>query len=351
MTSMHKERIFDLDRAKGLGIFLVVLGHIVARDNPLGVEWYPILKERIYLFHMPFFMFVSGAIAGYAWKPVNSISEYGTFVKKRAERLLPAYLLFAFIVFAGKLAAQSLTPHVDNPVKNLWSFFDVILTPYQSFSGFLWFVFVLFLLYAMLPALLYASKNKAIILLPAAALLQFIPATPYFGIYSFREYLFVFLLGFFVMRSDDAGNKYYDTLTKHLDRWWLLWAGALVGGLIATHESLWGDFLHLGNHDDFKPYKILFGMLSIPALLGLVRSPAFTRSELLLTFGKYTFAIYLMNTMAIGAVKAVLFKVAPWDGLNFFWYAPLLLVSGIVLPILAKKYAINRLPYLEKITN
>jgi fucose 4-O-acetylase-like acetyltransferase len=348
---MSRERVFDLDRAKGLGIFLVVLGHIVARENPLGVDWYPILKERIYLFHMPFFMFVSGAIAGYAWKPLNSLSEYGIFVKKRTERLLPAYFIFAFIVFAGKLTAQRLTPNIDNPVKSIWSFFDVILTPYQSFSGYLWFVFVLFLLYAALPILLYATKNKATILLPAAALLQFIPATDYFGIYSFREYLFVFLLGFFIMRTDKTGNKYYDTLTKHLDRWWLLWCALFVGGLISTHSSLWGDLLSLGSPDNFKPYKILFGLLSIPALLGLVRSTAFARSEMLLTFGKYTFAIYLMNTMAIGFIKAILFKVAPWDGFNFFWYAPTLLAAGIFLPIAAKKYLIKRFPYFDKITN
>jgi fucose 4-O-acetylase-like acetyltransferase len=122
-----RERLFDLDRAKGLGIFLVVLGHIVARDNPLGVSWYAALKTQIYLFHMPFFMFVSGAIAGYAWKPLTSWKEYGTFVKKRAERLLPAYFLFALIVFVGKVLAQKMAGHVDNPVTSLWSFFDVVL--------------------------------------------------------------------------------------------------------------------------------------------------------------------------------------------------------------------------------
>ncbi len=356
---MSRERLFDLDRAKGLGIFLVVLGHIVARENPVGVEWYPILKDRIYLFHMPFFMFVSGAIAGYAWKNINTWSEYGVFVKKRAERLLPAYFLFALLVFVGKLAAQSVTPHVDNPVKSVWSFFDVVLMPYQSFSGYLWFVFVLFLLYAALPGLLFLSRQKAMLLLLGAGVIQFLPATPYFGIYSFREYLFVFFLGFFLMKPQQNGQKAYDIFVGHLDKWWGVWFALFLFGLIFTYQTPWADTHWFGfwgmnvlsQFSGFNPDKVVFGLLSIPALLGFVRSPFCRNSNLLLILGGYTFSIYLMNTMAIGFVKAVLFKIAPWDGYNFFWYAPLLLLAGVVIPIVAKKYVITRIAYLDKITN
>jgi fucose 4-O-acetylase-like acetyltransferase len=56
-------RRLDLDRAKGLAIVLVVLGHVVARDQPPGVEWYEPFRYAIYRFHMPFFLYLSGTVS------------------------------------------------------------------------------------------------------------------------------------------------------------------------------------------------------------------------------------------------------------------------------------------------
>ncbi len=215
----------------------------------------------------------------------------------------------------------------------------------------MWFVFVLFLLYAALPILLYMFRGKVLVLLLLTALLQFLPATEYFAIYSFREYLFVFLLGFFVFRPQEDERKYYFFLVKHLDRWWMFWCVLFIFGLISTHESVWGDILGFGNPENFSPYKIIFGLLSVPALLGLVRSSVFNCSDMLLMLGKYTFSIYLMNTIVIGLVKVVFFRIISWDGVNFLWYAPMLLVSGLFVPIAVKKYVLKRFAYLDKITN
>jgi fucose 4-O-acetylase-like acetyltransferase len=346
-----RERLYELDRAKGLGIFLVVLGHIVARQYPAGVEWYPALKTQIYLFHMPFFMFVSGAIAGHAWKPIESAASYFLFIKSRAQRLLPAYFLFAFIVFLGKLGAQRTGSHVDNPIESAWRFFDVIVSPIQSFSGFLWFVYVLFLLYAALPLCALLGKKSKIGILAFAAIFQFFPVTHYLGLAQFKEYLFIFLLGFFAMAKNEAGGAMYSRIILHTKAWWPAWLAVFCVGLVVTHNSVLGDVFQFGEHESFRPYKILFGLLSIPALMGLVQSPLLGSSNLLLTFGTYTFAIYLMNTMAIGAVKAILLRFVPWDGANFYGYAPVLLLAGLFLPILAKKLIFKRIPYLDRITN
>ena len=53
----------DIDRAKGLAILLVVFGHIVARSDPLNVNWYEPLRRAVYAFHMPFFLYLSGIVA------------------------------------------------------------------------------------------------------------------------------------------------------------------------------------------------------------------------------------------------------------------------------------------------
>ena len=63
--SGRSPRVFldDVGRAKGLGIILVVVGHLAARQIPEGNEWYRLLKLGIYQFHMPFFMYLSGLVA------------------------------------------------------------------------------------------------------------------------------------------------------------------------------------------------------------------------------------------------------------------------------------------------
>ena len=57
-----RARRLDLYRAKGIAILLVVLGHIVAREQPPGVEWYEPFRYAIYRFHMPFFLYLSGTV-------------------------------------------------------------------------------------------------------------------------------------------------------------------------------------------------------------------------------------------------------------------------------------------------
>lgn len=50
------KRIEYLDYAKGIGIILVVLGHILIKGN---------IKIYIYSFHMPLFFIISGYLFNY----------------------------------------------------------------------------------------------------------------------------------------------------------------------------------------------------------------------------------------------------------------------------------------------
>jgi len=92
-------------------------------------------------------------------------------------------------------------------------------------------------------------------------------------------------------------------------------------------------------------------LLSIPALHGLCRLPRWRSSSWLLLFGKYTFAIYLMNTMVIGLEKGLLERFHLWTGLLFVFFGPLLLLSGVFVPILLKIYVFPKIPILDRITS
>ncbi len=304
-------RLEAIDKLKGLAIFLVVLGHLVAREPPEGNAWYVVLRDTIYLFHMPLFMFLSGLILGYSRKPISDWPSYGKYLAGKFKRLMPAYFFFSAVVFFGKLfAAQFL--HVDNAPESWLSYFDVIIDPLGSYSAFLWYIQVLFLFYAIAPLGYYLTGQRIHFLLPLCLLLHFVPLPNWFGLSSLGEYAFVFCLG---CLAGEHYPQYVAWLKRHGAITVPIFLIALLGA------TSWGI------------PKLVLGLLSIPACHLLCGLWAKDRWQIWSTLGYYTFSIYLMNTLFIGLTKSVLLKFSNWDGNNFIWFAPLLLLAGLAGPI------------------
>lgn len=309
------QRLDAIDKLKGLAILLVVIGHIVAREAPAGNDWYVALKDTIYLFHMPLFMFLSGLILAYSRKPITSLAGYRRFVSGKCKRLMPAYLLFSLVVFAGKILAGRFV-HVDNTPESWLNYFDVVINPLGSYCAYLWYIQVLFLFYLIMPLGYYATRQRIQWLLPWCLILHFVPLPGFLGLSSFGEYAFVFCLGC-------VAGDHYPAYSKWVSRHGAMFMIPFLIALMVA--STWGI------------PKLLLGLLSIPACHVLVGLWAKDHGKVWTTMGNYTFPIYLMNTLYIGVAKAVLFKFANWDGVNFFWFAPILLLAGVVGPIVTYK--------------
>lgn len=322
-------RFPDIERAKGLAILLVVFGHVVAREAPAGNEWYTTSKHAVYSFHMAFFMFLSGLVFFMRAAPVASLQEYAVSVRKRFMRLMPAYFLFAGLVLAAKWGAQSFL-HVDNPVAGFSSLIDIVLFPMQSVSAFLWYIYVLFLFSIAGVALLTFSQGRIWPLVAVGIVLQFVPTIHFLGLGQFTKYFLFFALG-------GAAVRGWEMYTGWVDRLWgialILFAIVLTTGFYVGQA--W----------------IIAALLSIPALHGLCRRE-FPGSRILVFVGGMTFAIYLMNTLAIGFTKAVLLKFVSWDGANFLLlYFPLLMLAGVLIPVALKKFVFPRIGWLDRITS
>ena len=82
MDAISVKRIEWVDVAKGIGIFLVVLGHTSAQ-----------LRNLIYGFHMPLFFFLSGVVFN---KEKYSIKG---FVKSRFNSLILPYIFFYVLTY------------------------------------------------------------------------------------------------------------------------------------------------------------------------------------------------------------------------------------------------------------
>ncbi|HKM61595.1 MAG TPA: acyltransferase family protein [Acidisphaera sp.] len=192
-----------------------------------------------------------------------------------------------------------------------------------------WYLAVLFVYAAALPGLLRATGGR---LAPVAALavLLFVAPLPAVAYLDRVGTYFVFFV------AGVAGARGGEAWRRFLDRWSGVSLAAFGLALLAMQCGVFGDASALGWPGwPYKAYLLGFGLLSIPALHGLVRSPLLYRSGLLLRLGGDCLAIYLLNTLMIGAAKAAILSVVPWDGANFLPVSMLLMAAGLSGPVAA----------------
>jgi fucose 4-O-acetylase-like acetyltransferase len=322
-------RLPDIDQAKGLAIVLVVFGHIVARGlKPIGADWYFVTVHHLYSFHMAFFFFLSGFVYFHRAQMPKTLPEYLQDARKRFMRFAPAYFLLAAVVLIGKYLAQSVV-HVDRRVS-----FDVaelsalVLYPTESYVSFLWFIVVLYLIYLLVPLVFHLARQRAWMATCIAFALFWIPLGKVLALHQVGRYTLFFVLGS-LAATNLAGYR------RLIDHWLPLWLAAFATVLVCL---------------PLEWLPLPAGLLSIPALHGLVRRLPRVAGPALALLGSMVLPIYLLNTLAIGTAKAIALKFVPWDGGNFLMFAPLLTGAGLLIPIAVKKLVFSRIPALDRIT-
>jgi fucose 4-O-acetylase-like acetyltransferase len=323
----------DVERATGLAIALVVVGHLHTGSLPAGAQWYESLKSILYTFHMPFFMFLSGLIMGYSYRPVTGASQWRRFVLAKGERLLFPLLLFGVTIIVGKQIFADFI-YIDNVHSGfLDSMRSLMIYPDRSPAGSLWYVYVLFQFYLLFTAIRTVSGTTRA-WLPVAALAVY-PLQPghLFMANSLCEFAFFFAFGMFAA-------DHYERWVRLIDRFRIACIAVFVVALSFVPAVF-----------DERTSKLIVGAASIPALHALVRGSLFEKSSVLELLGRYSFAIYLMNTIAIGLVKGLAITALGLTGLVFTAMAPVAIAAGIVLPILVKSRLFVHVPWLDRLTD
>lgn len=127
-------RIEYIDKLKGFGIFLVVLGHIIQYNmDDFGNNS---VFKAIYSFHMPFFFFLSGYIANKTTK-IEVPKDSFNFLRKKAISLLIPFFSWALVFrycftaeanYSIQVLIETLTNQLINP--GLWfllSLFEIMV--------------------------------------------------------------------------------------------------------------------------------------------------------------------------------------------------------------------------------
>lgn len=327
-----KQRFSYVDRTKGLAILLVVLGHLIARETPPGpsVDWYLILKDLIYTFHMPLFIAVSGLVYGLNWRPGATVAEDLADARSRVMRLLPAYLLMGLLVFVGKLAFQSFTPAVDNEVEGAAELLTLLLKPTASFCSFLWYIYALAVLYIMFPLAFRSIRGRVFWLLPLALAFWWLPTSKWLAWELLQDLTVFFVIGV-------IGGQHHEVAQRWLG---LLWLPALILFLVLLPAGADGDPIA----------RWTVAALSIIAVPGLMRATQSWRLGLFDTLGRYTLIIYLTNTIFIGLVKVAAFHLGIWHASQFPLVAVVMASVAIGGSMLLKRHLLPLVPPLDRIT-
>lgn len=334
---MHERRA-DIEAVKGLAILLVVFGHLVARQDPAGVGWYEPLRRAVYAFHMPLFLYLSGLVAVQSGFLAQRRAALPRLAGRRARRLLVPFFGLGLLTVFGKCALAGVL-HVDNVPAGLGAgMLDLLWHTGRSPALSVWYLFVLFTMSLACVALLDGALYRIRWLLAGALVLFWLPFPAY--VYLDRIFTFApfFLLGTLAAYSGPRWEVW-------MDRAWP-WMLAVFGGCLVAVAVLPG-----GNIIAQKTVLLLVGSISLPAIHGGVRHlPSTGLQQTFLLLGRYSFMIYLFNTLFIGLTKGLLLRVCSWNGGHFPLFAAVLMSAGLLGPMAVKYYAFTRIKFLDRLT-
>lgn len=313
---MKSERKHYLDNIRWLTVVIVVLYHVIYMysgiDNPgvvgkitnLDVQYYDVFQYAVY----PWFMMLLFMVAGISSKLYLDGHSEKEFSKSRTTKLLvPSTIgLFAFGFLQGYVnttLAGALGDLSNLPIIVRYLIFVV------SGIGVLWFIQELWLNSMVLLLIRKIEKGR---LLAACGklsertalvfvLLLFIPTfgaaqilnTPVICVYRIGLYLFVFLLGYFVLSQD--------AVIEALKRWFLVFAIPALGLGIAFCKIYFGQIY--ANNPVYRTLLfVAFGYFASMAILGGMARYGNSCNSFTAWMSKRSFGLYLFHYLGISVV-------------------------------------------------
>lgn len=326
-----KNRYTEVDIARGIGIFFVVLGHAI-KQTGVSATWIRILTYIIYSFHMPLFFCLSGFVSAKILQ--MNRQERKRFTFSRARRLLVPYFTVGLIYIPVKLAlsGSAIKPFT---VKDIWK-----LLIGQNPDVSLWFLYILFLI-ELISALLVNTYNFRSIWYGSF----FLSVAIYWANLDIRtpKYLFFFLMGIWVrLKFEDSRKAGYEDAMDGQDLLAFLALVTDIAAIIFLYRttitvtmmltSLCGIYLVL-----WISSRLVYN------IDGEKKEPGrFTR--ILLLLGLFSMDIYILHEPVMTAVRLVL-----WDrlGLQYILCTAVIFFSALCLPIPISKWIIRKIKPLR----
>lgn len=309
-------RHLEIDRAKGLGIILVVWGHlasVIAISSPL---WFLISVSVIYSFHMPLFMYLSGFVYFACEQHLRFFKNPLHFLYKRADRLLVPFLSFGILIVLGKFIFGRFATIPDPVQFPITGIISVITNATGNPSASIWYLLVLFCYSILTPLFWRFCKKSIYILLFFGAALQIPSITEAFYLDRIFGYFLFFVLGGLVALKKDT---LLEVFRKFFPVFFIFFV-AICARFFDHEFSL-----------------LICGIVSFPAIHGLFLQPVFSAEHFFLNIGKNSMVIYLLNTIVLGVCGVLLLILSPGQDYAFVPFGFLIFLAGTLIPIVFKE--------------
>ena len=269
-----------MDRARGIGIILVILGHVIVSSTDAGQisasgPWGTV-KYFIYSGHMPLFMVLAGLF-------ISKRVEKGPskFLRSSATTVVWPYVVWGSAI----LLASALAGDLRNPVALPEPGLSLLWTP----IAWMWFLYALFVFHAVSVLARGNPWAMTIFWLFGCVAARLFELGPFFG--QLLHFFVLFVLGVILGRSTARDLRNFSALGAAL---LLVAAMTLASAALAQGWPNWTTAT--------IPAEVLaaFGLCAVSTL------PMGSAGPLLQYFGKRSLALYVSHFFFITAMRIVL---------------------------------------------
>lgn len=309
---MYDTRIDWLDRAKGIGIILVVFGHVLIGlsnsniiDNKIAEGT---LRSIIYSFHMPLFFLLAGTLFFGALQRQSSSQIFAN----KLDILIYPYLVWSILQGGIELVLVS----QKNNGLQLSEVLSLLWQPRAHF----WFLYELFIFSIICSFCCRRSWQTVVIAIVALCLYCSGDWGNSINIIRYFKHNFLFFVIGILAAPLILSLKFSH---RALATVFILF----IFSQFIFHETLQLYFL------DKSLLSLMLALLGCLFIFGLAQiAPHSKPAQLLSLLGKHSLAIYLIHVIALAAVRILLMRVFGID--DWLLHLTIGTIAGITLPLL-----------------
>ncbi len=311
-----------VDYAKGIGIILVVIGHVNRGLDSSGVylsnSFFKLFDSIIYSFHMPLFFFLSGIFF------IKSIEKKNKsdFIIKKIETIAYPYAVWSV---AQGLVAVALSKFTNSrtDITSVFSF------PFHPIAQF-WFLYALFMIF-MVSCLIY-NKNNFTSFLPAMVLMAFIIYiySDSMGDFLHIDFITKNIVFFFAGSLLSTANSIIYPVHKSI----VVLLTASIAFILIQYKFHFVDGMF---YDEIGISTFSVAMVSIVFVFSISLVLSHVGFEPLRKIGEYSMIIFLVHILAGSGSRIILSKVFGISN----WYIHIVIgtIVGVVAPVVFYKIA------------
>ncbi|HDZ1501741.1 TPA: acyltransferase, partial [Klebsiella pneumoniae] len=318
-----------VDYAKGIGILLVVFGHVNRGLQAAGIimpsKLYHLVDSIIYSFHMPLFFFLSGLFF------IKSIEKKGKLLL-----FIDKFKTIAYPYLVWSLLQGTIEVLLSRFTNSKTSFTDLLMLFSHPRAQF-WFLYALLMIF-VLSIIIYSKRffERGIIVLFVIFSCVYIYSDKIGTVYNINyinQYMVFFVLGVFFNKF-----KLDDFFSKQLSGHYLFAIAvflfmAFLYSQYYFHFELKLHYFNIGIASLCLAFISIFFIVSVSLAIGRIHFP------LLSLLGEMSMIIYLLHILVASGSRVILIKVLHVND----WIAHLTigLLAGIIIPILIYRYIKN----------